>query len=299
MKRPLERLLLFPLIISGGFVFAFFSGAHGQTADPLQVAKGQYIFSLAGGCACHTQPKGAPHAGGRAFPIPLGTVYSTNITQDKETGLGNWTDQQIRDAMVKGLRPDGSKIVPVMPYEAYSGMATDDLAALIAYLRTLKPVKKPTPEIKSWAPFVRSLGVPLWLRLFGRFSQPTSAAPKDGVERGRYLAERISLCNDCHTPRNFIGVSNRALYLAGVDEKYGPLGEQVPNITPDNETGIGEWKREDITELLLTGNKPDGDNVEGLMAEVIEHGFRNMTKQDTLALADYLKSIRPVKNKLK
>jgi mono/diheme cytochrome c family protein len=292
-------LLLFRLIICGGFVLTFFSGAHGQTTDPQQVVKGQYIFSLAGGCACHTQPKGTPHAGGRAFPIPFGTVYSTNITQDKETGLGNWTDQQIRDAIVKGIRPDGSRIVPVMPYEAYSGMATNDLAALIAYLRTLKPVKKATPEIKTWAPFVRSLAVPLWVRVFARFSQPNSVAAQNGVERGRYLAEHISACNDCHTPRNLIGVSNRALYLAGVDEKHGPLGEEVPNITPDNETGIGEWKREDIAELLLTGDKPDGDNVDGLMAEVVQHGFKNMTKQDALALADYLKSIRPIKNKWK
>ncbi len=299
MNRKRGRLLLFPLIICVGFVFTFFSGAQGQTVDPQQVAKGQYIFSLAGGCACHTEPKGTPHTGGRAFPIPLGTVYSTNITQDKETGLGNWTDQQIRDAIVKGLRPDGSRIVPVMPYEAYSGMAADDLAALIAYLRTLKPVKKATPEIKTWAPFLRSLAVPLWLRLFGRVSQPKSVAPNNGVERGRYLVEHISLCSDCHTQRNSIGVADRALYLAGADKKHGPLGEEVPNITPDNETGLGEWKREDITELLLTGNKPDGDNVEGLMAEVIEHGFKNMTKQDALALADYLKSIPAIRNKVR
>ncbi len=299
MQGQIYRLIVFSLIGAGGFFLAFSSNTHGESADAQQIAKGQYIFSLAGGCACHTQPKGIPYAGGRSFPIPLGTVYSTNITQDKETGLGNWTDEQIRDAIVKGLRPDGSRIVPVMPYEAYSGMAADDLAALIAYLRTLKPVKKATPQIKTWAPFLRGLAVPLWLRFFGRFSQPASTAPQNSVERGRYLVEHVSLCGDCHTQRNFIGVSNRALYLAGADEKHGPLGEQVPNITPDNETGIGEWKRDDITELLLTGNKPDGDTVEGLMAEVIEHGFRNMTKQDTLALADYLKSIPAIKNKVR
>lgn len=299
MKSQLYRLILLPLIGVLGLFLAFLSNAHGETADAQQVAKGKYIFSLAGGCACHTEPKGVLHAGGRAFPVPLGTVYSTNITQDKETGLGNWTDQQIRNAIVKGFRPDGSRIVPVMPYEAYSGMAPDDLAALIAYLRTLNPVKKATPRMKTWAPFLRSLAVPVWLRLFGRFSQPISTAPKNGIERGRYLVEHISLCSDCHTQRNFIGVANRSLYLAGADEKHGPLGEDVPNITPDNETGIGEWKREDITELLLTGNKPDGDTVEGLMDEVIEHGFKNMTKQDALAVADYLKSIRAIKNKVK
>ena len=136
--------------------------AQAQTEKEL-VAKGQYIFAVAGGCACHSVPKETPHAGGRAFPIPFGTVYSTNITQDKETGLGNWTDQQIRDAMVKGIRHDGSRILPVMPYEGYSGMAQEDLKALIAYLRTLKPVKKATPPLKTWAPFARSLGTPVYL----------------------------------------------------------------------------------------------------------------------------------------
>ncbi len=298
MERRLYRLILFVLMGARGVFLVSLSNAHGEISAAQQVARGQYIFALAGGCACHTPPKGTPYAGGRAFPIPFGTVYSTNITQDKETGLGNWTDQQIRDAIVKGLRPDRRRIVPVMPYEAYSGMAADDLAALIAYLKTLKPVKKTTPPLKTWVPFLRSLAVPLWLRFFGRFSQPVSTAPKDGIERGRYLVEHVSLCSDCHTPRNFIGVSNRAFYLAGANEKIGPLGEEVPNITPDKETGIREWKREDIAELILTGNKPDGDSVGRLMAEVIEHGFKNMTKQDALALADYLKSIPAIKNKV-
>jgi len=272
--------------------------ARAQTGKEL-VARGQYIFEVAGGCACHSVPKETPHAGGRAFPIPFGTVYSTNITQDKETGLGNWTDQQIRDAMVKGIRPDGSRILPVMPFEAYSGMAQEDLKALIAYSRTLKAVKKATPPLKTWAPFARSVGTPLYLKIFGRFSNAPAQAPKSGVERGRYLVEHVSLCGDCHTPRNSIGVPNRSLYLAGAGKKIGPLGQEVPNITPDKETGIGEWKREDITEVLLTGTKPDLDNIQGLMAEVIEHGYKNMTKEDALAIADYLRSIPPIKNKIK
>jgi mono/diheme cytochrome c family protein len=276
--------------------------AHAQTGNKEQIAKGQYIFALAGGCACHTVPKGTPHAGGRAFPIPFGTVYSTNITQDKETGLGDWTDQQIHDAMTKGIRRDGSRILPVMPYEKYSGMAQTDLQALIAYLRTIKPVKKATPELKTWAPFARSLGTPIFLKIFGRFSNASSAAPQSGVEHGRYLVDHVSLCSDCHTPRNSIGVPKQSYYLAGASEKAGPLGQAVANITPDKETGIGEWKREDIVELLHSGTKPDLDNVQGLMYEVIQgisYGYKDMTKQDALAIADYLKSTPPIKNKVK
>jgi mono/diheme cytochrome c family protein len=288
------------------FLLSFFlcvaTIVHAQSDGKDLVAKGQYVFALAGGCACHTVPKGTFNAGGRAFPIPLGTVYSTNITPDKETGLGSWTDQQIRDAIVKGVRRDGSNIIPVMPYEAYSGMAPEDLNALIAYLKTLTPVKKATPELKSKAPLTRTLGIPLYLKVFGRFSNAPAQAPKGGIERGRYLVEHVSLCSDCHTPRNSIGVPNRSLYLAGASKKINPMGEDVPNITPDKETGIGDWKREEIAELLITGTKPDLDNVQGLMSEVIQgtpHGFKDMKREDALAVADYLKSIPPIKNKVK
>ncbi len=289
----LSIVLLIVLLVAGG--------ANAHADDRELIAKGQYIFALAGGCACHTPPKGIHNTGARAFPIPTGTVYSTNLTSDKETGLGSWTDQQIQDAIVKGVRRDGSKLLPVMPYEKYSGMAQADLTALIAYLRTLKPVKKATPELKSWAPFVRSIGTPLFLTVFGRFASAPAQAPKSGVERGRYLVEHVALCGDCHTPRNSLGIPNQALYLAGASQKSGPLGEAVANITPDKTTGIGEWKREDIAELLKSGTKPDADNVQGLMLEVIQgapHGYKDMTKEDALAIADYLKSLPAIKNKV-
>ena len=181
-------------------------------------------------------------------------------------------------------------------------MAQEDLNALIAYLKTLKPVKKATPELESRAPFIRNLGIPIYLKIFGRFSDSPAQAPKSGIERGRYLVERVSLCGDCHTPRNSIGVPQQSLYLAGAGEKIGPLGAAVPNITPDKETGIGEWKREDIAELLRSGTKPDLDNVQGLMHEVVEgtpYGYKDMKKEDALAIADYLKSILPIKNKIR
>jgi mono/diheme cytochrome c family protein len=294
IKTTAVLLLSFLLLAAGR--------ATGQTDNKDQVAKGQYIFAVAGGCACHTEPKKEANVGARPFPIPFGKVYSTNITSDKETGLGNWTDQQIQDAIVKGVRRDGGRLLPVMPFEKYSGMAQQDLKALIAYLRTLKPVKKATPELQTWAPFARSIGTRLFLAVFGRFSAAPAQASQVGIERGRYLVEHVAICGDCHTPRNFIGAPNRSLYMAGMTEKGSPLGEGVPNITPDKETGIGDWKREDIAELLNSGTKPDLDNVQGLMYEVIQgvgHGYKDMTKEDALAIADYLKSIPAIKNKVK
>ncbi|MDH3443678.1 MAG: c-type cytochrome [Deltaproteobacteria bacterium] len=281
-------------------VLGFAVAVHAQ-ADNELVAKGQYIFAVAGGCACHTEPKGTVHAGGRAFPIPFGKVYSTNITQDKESGLGSWTDQQIQNAMIKGIRKDGSRILPVMPYEKYSGMAQDDMRAMIAYMRTLKAVKKATPPLSTWVPIVRSLGTPLFLKVFGGFSASPGQAPKGGVQRGRYLVDHVALCGDCHTPRNFIGAPNGSLYMAGASKEIGPLGEAVPNITPDKETGIGDWRPQDIADLLITGLKPDGDNVQGLMDEVIQgtpHGYKDMTREDALAIGEYFKTISAKKNKI-
>ncbi len=296
MWRIFLRLVSFSLVLLL-FVGLLTHAAQPQEGEKDMVARGQYIFALAGGCACHTAPKGTPHAGAREFPIPLAKLYSTNLTADKETGLGGWSDQQIHDVMVKGIRPSGERLLPVMPYEAYSGMAEEDLKALIAYLRTLKPVRKETPALKTLAPFYRPMGTLVWFKVFSRFSNASPKVPQGGIERGRYLVEHVALCIDCHTPRNFMGVPNRSLYLAGA--KNGPLGEDIPNITPDKETGIGEWSRNDIAEFLVTGTKPDLDNVQGLMEEVIEAGFKKMKREDTLAIADYLKSVRPIKNKIK
>ena len=289
-RRAQLFLLLLPLALG-------VDGAWSQEASGDLVERGQYIFSSAGGCACHSPPKGTPHAGGREFPIPLAKVYSTNLTADKETGLGNWSDQQIRAAITKGIRPDGERLLPVMPYEAYSGMAEEDLKALIAYLRTLKPVRKKNLRPRVYVSLFRPVVTPLWLKLFGRFSAPPPKAPQSGIERGRYLVEHVSLCGDCHTPRNFVGVPDRVLYLAGA--KKGPFGEEIPNITPDKETSIGEWRRNDIADLLLTGIKPDLDNVQCLMSELTEAGYKHMTRDDALAIADYLKSLPAVKNKIR
>jgi mono/diheme cytochrome c family protein len=302
MKKFFHRLssLTFSFVTLLG-VISLHTSARAQSDNKELIAKGQYIFALAGGCACHTIPKGSLNAGGREFPIPTGSVYSTNITSDKETGIGGWTDQQIVDALTKGLSRDGSRILPVMPYEKYSGMAQQDVKSLIAYLRTLKPIKKATPSLKTWAPLLRSVGTLVYLKGFGRFSSSPAAAPSDGVERGRYLADHVSICGDCHTPRNAIGVPNQSLYLAGASKKIGPLGNAVANITPDKETGIGEWKREDIVEVLHSGTKPDLDNVQGLMYEVIQgapYGYKDMKKEDASAIADYLKSVQPIKNKI-
>jgi hypothetical protein len=160
---------------------------------------------------------------------------STRLIADKETGLRDWSDQQIRDAMTRGIRPNGEKLLPVMPYGAYSGMSEEDLKALIAYLRSLKPVRKETAALKTWAPLYRAGGTFVWFQFFSRFSNSPAKAPQSGIERGRYLVEHVALCIDCHTPRNFMGVPNRLLYLAG--PKKGPLGQR----DSEHHSGQTDW----------------------------------------------------------
>jgi mono/diheme cytochrome c family protein len=289
------------------FLLLFFIGsipwgtAQAQTGKEL-VAKGQYILSLAGGCACHTVTKETPYRGGRAFPIPFGTVYSTNITQDKETGLGNWTDQQIRDAMVKGIRPDGSRILPGHALRRLFRNGSRRSQSAYRIPKNLEAHKESYSSLENLGAIRPQLRDTSLLNGLWSFSNSPPQAPKSGIDIGRYLVEHVSLCGDCHTPRNFIGAPKRSLYLAGANKTIGLLGEEVSNITPDKETGIGDLKREDIVELLISGTKPDLDNVQGLMYEVIQgtpHGYKDMTKEDALAIADYLKSVPTIKNKIR
>lgn len=277
-------------------VTAFFANvSHGETPDPDRIARGKYIFALAGGCGCHTSKEGPVNAGGRPLKTPYGTFYGTNITPDPVHGIGNWTDQQVIDAIRLGVRPDGSVTSPVMPYPAFSGMSDEDVTDLVAYLRTLPPIARTNQPHDLSVPFA-SVGMRLWRWLFFTVEQPPTHAPTGGLERGRYISEHLAHCQECHTPRTVTGALDRSRDLAGNED--GIDGELTPNITPDPETGIGKWTEDEIVTLLQTGFLPNFDNVQGLMALVIdgvsEGGYKDMTKEDALAVVRYLQSIPPI-----
>ena len=217
--------------------------------------QGQYIFAVAGGCACHSEPKGVYNAGGRAFPIPFGTVYSTNITPDKETGLGSWTDQQI-------IRRNGQRLPArrqstayrSCPTSLYSGMAQEDLKALMAYLRSLKPVKKANAgaedlgALRAQRRALRSVAQSL--RSLLRITRPGPEKRR----RARTLSRRLM----CHRAATATRRETRSAYPTyrstwPARPKTVRSVSGVPTSRPDKETGIGDWKREDIAELLLTG----------------------------------------------
>lgn len=263
--------------------------------------RGREIFALAGGCSCHTPAKGPVGAGGRALETPFGTFYGTNITSDPTHGIGAWSDAEIEGAIRRGVLRDGSVESPVMPYYRYAGMADSDLRDLIAYLRSLTPAAVPNRPHEVDLPFPR-LMFRGWRLLFAGAPEPPAQPPTGTLARGRYLSDHVSICGDCHTPRNRFGAPVADLYLAGTDD--GPLGEVVPNITSDRETGIGSWEIGDIESLLELGMKPNFDNVQGLMAEVIDGvgggaGYANASAADRQAIAEYIRQVPPIAHRVR
>ena len=272
--------------------------ALAQAPSQAEIARGKYVFGATGGCGCHTKPKESMNSGGRRYDGPFGTVYSSNITSDRETGLGGWTDEQIVTAVRLGRRPNGDRILPVHPYTVFNGMAAEDLKALTAYLRTLPPVKRANLPKKISVPLFESVFLPAWLAAFAPRETPPPTAPTTGVARGEYLVRAVGHCGECHTPRTMTMATDNSRFLAGTAK--GPEDAQVPNITPDKDTGL-TWTVDQIAEYLGTGNKPDGDVAGGLMGEVIQGttaGYKDMTKADLQAIAHYLKSVAPIKNKI-
>ncbi len=270
----------------------------GSAAIPDLAARGKYVFGAAAGCGCHTEPKGALNTGGRRYDGPFGTVYSTNITPDRQTGIGAWTDDQIITAIRLGRRPNGERLIPVHPYTVFNGMAAEDLRALVAYLRSVPPVNRPNQPKKITVPLFESVFLPAWLAAFAPKETPPPTPPTSGPARGEYLVRAVGHCGECHTPRGVTQATDNSRFLAGSPK--GPDGDPVPNITPDKDTGL-KWSVEQIADFLGSGNKPDGDVAGGLMGEVIQGtsaGYKDLSKEDRLAIARYLKSIPPIRHKI-
>jgi len=264
--------------------------------DPVH---GKVVFALAAGCGCHTSTDGPVGAGGGEVPTPFGKFYGSNITPDPETGIGNWTDAQIIAAIRDGFALGKGAESPAMPYYFYAGMADTDVADLVAYLRSLPSVRRPSRSHEGELPLAR-WAYRAWRLLFFRKSRPEAAALATGPERGRYLVDHVSLCIDCHTPRTRLGAPNLEMYLAG--NAHGPTGDPVPNITT-HATGIGDWDVDDIMNVLTSGRLPNFDNVQGLMAAVVDGhgggpGYKAAPEADRRTIAEYLKTVPPVDNKI-
>ena len=274
-------------------------GANNTIGQDL-IEKGKYIFHASGGCSCHTDTKndGAFLAGGRPINTPFGTFFGTNISPDPATGIGKWTDEDFVRAMTKGLSPEGNHYFPVFPYTSFHNITQEDLIALKAYLFSIPAVNQKNIPHDLILPFGRQALLMIWKNVV--WSPQTFISNPEQTKswnRGAYIAQALAHCGECHTPRNLLGGLKTYLHFSG--SKEGPEGELAPNITPHKITGIGDWTKVDISYFLETGMKPDGDDTQGLMAEVIEHGYYYLKVEDLDAVAEYLISLLPINNNLK
>jgi mono/diheme cytochrome c family protein len=271
--------------------------------SPGSAQRGRVVFAATGGCTCHTnypgEGDGAPAlAGGRALETPFGVFYSTNITPDRETGIGAWSQADFARAMREGRSPSGQHYFPVFPYTSSTGLSDADVADLWAYLVSLPAIHRENRAPGAPFPFSWRAAVGIWKAVNftpGRV-EPDPARDADW-NRGRYLVHAAAHCGECHTPRTLSGGLDRAMWLAG--SRDGPEGELAPNVTPDERTGIGEWSIEDLVWYLEMGFKPDGDDTQGLMAEVIRHGYSHLAPEDRTAIARYLQTVPAIENRVK
>lgn len=278
------------------------SGNPGRAQDAGAVQRGEYLFNVAGCAGCHTtvqgQQRGPLAAGGRPLATPFGTFYGPNITSDPAHGIGRWSEADFIRALRDGVRPDGAHYFPAFPFTSFTRMTDADMRSLFAYVRTIPAVAQPSRPHDVSFPFnIRFLQFFWKLIFFTRGPFQADPARSAEINRGAYLAEALSHCQECHTPRNFLGGLRGSMAYAGTRD--GPEGGRVPNVTPDRATGIGGWAAGDLEEFLASGLTPDGDSAGGAMGEVISSSTGRMTAEDRRALVAYMRSLRPVENNLR
>jgi mono/diheme cytochrome c family protein len=282
-----------PLVIAAMLVTTPRLPTASAAAEEDAIERGEYLVRVGGCISCHTAAGDRPFAGGRALATPFGTFYSPNITPDPETGIGRWTDAQFLRALREGVRPDGANYFPVFPYTSFTGISDSDALAIKAYLLSLPPVHRQSRPHDVGFPFSWRPLQTVWKLLF--FTKgPFQPSPERGAtyNRGAYLVTALAHCGECHTPRNLLGAMRPGMRLAGTRD--GPDGQSVPNITPDPRTGIGKWQRDDVVELLRTGNTPEQSKVKGAMREAIADGLKYLSDYDLTAIADYLFAQPPI-----
>ncbi|MBP2169400.1 mono/diheme cytochrome c family protein [Erwinia toletana] len=275
---------------------AMMSGAQAQDGSDL-IKRGDYL-ARAGDCvACHTSKGGKPFAGGLPMATPIGTIYSTNITPDKQSGIGDYSYDDFQKAVRHGVAKNGDTLYPAMPYPSYAVVSDEDMQALYAYfMHGVAPVAQVNQD--SDIPWPLSMRWPLaiWRGVFA--PDVKAFQPKSGEDpllaRGRYLVEGLGHCGACHTPRS-ITMQEKALnddkgsdYLAGSNAPID--GWNANNLRGDNRDGLGRWSEDDLVQFLRTGRN-DHTAVFGGMSDVVEHSLQHLTAEDATAIARYLKSL--------
>jgi mono/diheme cytochrome c family protein len=260
------------------------AGAQGTTYTTIE--RGRYLVN-AGDCAsCHTDQGGKPYAGGLAVPTPFGVIYSTNITPDPTTGIGNWSEHDFYKAMHNGIGRDGKHLYPAFPYPWFTKVSRDDVGAIKAFLDTLSPVRQANkPTELHWPLNVREV-MAGWNELyFHEGALKADPTKSEQWNRGAYLVEGLGHCGACHTATNELGASK-----AGETLKGGDFGEHwyAPSLTSGLRDGLGGWSAAEIVEYLKTGANAKSAAA-GPMAEVIKNSTQHLNDADLNAVAAYLK----------
>jgi mono/diheme cytochrome c family protein len=269
------------------------AGLSSQSAG--MVERGAYLIRAGGCISCHTDKKhaGALMAGGRELETPFGVFVTPNLTPDRDTGIGSWTDEDFVRALKAGEDDQGEQLYPVFPYTSYASMTVEDALAIKAYLFSLPGVTHDVGSHRLTFPFSWRGLMKVWKVLFFVPQTPPSPSPSEdaSVTRGRYIVTALGHCAECHSPRNSFGAMDGSAWLKG--NRYGPDGWAIPALVGPSKSNFAHWSVEEIAEYLKSGGKPDFDSAQGPMAEVIQDDTTHLTEEDRLAVAHYLKSLNP------
>lgn len=249
------------------------------------VARGANLAKVGDCAVCHTARDGRTLAGGRALPTPFGTLFSTNLTPDVRTGIGNWSLEAFRRAMRDGVSRDGSHLYPALPYEHFTHVEDGDLAALYAFLMTRRPVENAPPANRLIPPLGFRPLLAGWKMLFLRKGPiPSDPARTAEWNRGAYLSEGLGHCGGCHSPRNLFGAEETArAYAGGVAE-----GWRAPALDGSNPAPRA-WTADALYAYLRTGISPDHGVAAGSMGPVVE-SLSQADERDVRAIAVYFAS---------
>jgi mono/diheme cytochrome c family protein len=291
-----------PMAFAGGSTVALAdyhgadpTGVPAELAGADPVKRGEYLARAADCMVCHTAPGGAPYAGGLEIRLPFGAIYTTNITPDKDTGIGKYSDSDFLNAVQRGIRADGTRLYPAMPYPSYTHMTDADALAIKAYLFSLPGVHAENRADTLSFPFNQRWSMIFWSMAFNpntRFMPNTARGPE--WNRGAYLAEALAHCGECHTPRNLAqALDNRKKYAGAVT-----AGWKAFNISSDKNTGIGAWSDDEVASYLATGHAKSRGTAAGPMGEAVDQSFSAMTPGDIHALVAYVRSVPPVTSDL-
>jgi len=267
------------------------SAAAGEPgADASLIAHGKYLATAGDCAACHTASGGPDFAGGHMMDTPFGQLSTPNITPDKDTGIGNYTDDQFYRVFHEGINAKGERLYPVMPFPWYTKVTRDDVLAIKAYLFSLKPVHAPRKPSTLEFPFNVRTALIGWDAVFlktGTFKPDPKLSPQ--INRGAYLVQGLEHCGECHNGRNLLGDTEAAQALQG-----GPIDQwYAPNITSDPKQGIGRYSDEEIFEYLKTGHSKAMGVVVGPMAQTMHESLGKLTDDDLHDIVAYLKSTPP------